>query len=253
LFYKPSITTVAGGFSSLWYAAGLPGAGVTAPTGAGGTPDDTTAGALPVPALAAGEDMFLAQFQAVSSSALTLILYDRLVHASGINGNLTGAQTLNTVALPSRAPTNGIGVEAWLEWRTAGGATNQGWSMNYTDDAGNTGQTSVATGNLGTSIIANRMFQLPLAAGDRGVRAVASVTATAASGTTNDIVLVLLKRLAMLTVPAAGIGQALDYLAVLANKLNGASGGNKPCLALMVLANTTTSGSITGQVGVAVK
>jgi hypothetical protein len=254
-FLKSSITTVAGGFSSLWYTSGLPGAGVTAPliSGGGGTCDDTTAGALSLPELAAGEDMYLAQLQATSNVASTLVLYDRLVHASGINSNSTAAQTINSVALPSRAPTNGVGVEVWLEWRTAGGATNQGWSMNYTDDAGNTGNTSVATGNLGTSIAANRMFMLPLAAGDQGVRAVASVTATAASGTNNDIVLVLLKRLAQVTIPATALGQALDYLALITAKINGASGGNKPCLALMVLASTTSSGTMLGQVGVTVK
>ncbi len=90
----------------------------------------------------------------------------------------------------SRVPggTDYTGLQIWFECVTTF-TGNPTVTITYTDDQGNTGHTTGAI-DLATAPAVGRMIQLPLAAGDNGVRKIESVTCTvAAAGTFNVLVL----------------------------------------------------------------
>jgi hypothetical protein len=252
---KSSITTVANSFSSLWYAAGYPGAGGTATTTPGANCDDSKAGAIPLATLASGEDIFLALANLTNSVTGTLILYDRMYECGGINGNLNTAQNVNpsgTPALPARGG-NGEDLEAWLEFQTAGGATTQTWTGSYTDSGATAGRALSSITAIGTSVAANRLIPLFNNTGGaaRGIKSIQTVTASAVSGTGNVINVLLLKKLAMLPINNASIGLIQDWLQLNIPDIGGF--GDKPCLMLAILATGTASGVVTGEIGTVVK
>lgn len=233
---KQSITTVAGGFYSLWRAAGNPGVGVNPGSAAGVVPTDATVGAIPFTNPTGGNTSYLGRASNAQATAGTLFVYDRLVHSDSLNGTLTTAQTIGTPALTRS--TSGDGVELWLEWTTATGATASNVTCSYTNEAGTAGRTTVSTALI-ASAPANRMQPLPLQAGDRGVRAVASLTLSVSTGTAGNFGIVLMKRLAEIAIPAASFAAVQDALL-----------GGMPvveddaCLSFVLLATTTSSGII---------
>lgn len=101
------------------------------------------------------------------------------------------AQALSSQpSFAARVPggTDFSGLELWIEAVTAF-TGNISVAVTYTDQDGNTGQT---TGTVATGIapIVGRMIQIPLAAGDSGLSKIESVTATVATaGTFNVLVL----------------------------------------------------------------
>lgn len=176
----------------------------SAPTTAA-VPDRTTTGALvDVNSFfngGAGNLRILRQIIATSQNALGfLILYDRLSHQGGLSGIVTGAQTTNLPTAALTRYTTGDGVWACLEIYTALGTTTATTAtISYTNQAGTSGQTSqpVATGATG-SVEAHRLLPMNLAQGDTGVRAVASVTLAASTGTAGNFGVTLIKPLLMI-------------------------------------------------------
>lgn len=247
---KASITSVAGFHYSLLTSVGMPMAGAVPATGAGAAATNTTNGSLQVPtALAAGENLFLGQVSLGMQTVGTLILYDRLWATSGLNGTLTTAQTVGTGTLPRYA--DGEGVELWLEWYTATGATVANVTSSFTKQDGTAGQTTTSLA-LPASVPANRMYQLPLPAGASGVRSVQSVTLSASTATAGNFGVTLLKRIATIPITIAGAGQTFDFFQL--GKLNLASNtATLPSLWFMILPSTTTTGVISGQISTLVK
>lgn len=192
LQYKSVNFGALSGQFQLWTAA--PNAGSTPPGGSGEAPTNATAGALPV-TMPGGRKLYLSRARIgtmgneVQGSA---ILYDRLVHAAGLVGNVATEQVIDTAALTRW--TGGEGVELWLEqWSTFGGSPTA--TFNYTNQDGTTGRTTtVAVSPVGS----NRWQQVPLASGDTGVRAVHSMTLAAAGATAGNMGVVLVKRVAEL-------------------------------------------------------
>ena len=180
--------TIAGRPASLWRYDGQPSAGITPTTGA--IPDNTTDGGLKQADPGGGRQKWLVSAGAMSLSAGSLILYDRLFHEGGLSGTTTTAQDVQTTT-PSPALTrytNGVGNLAWIEIYTIIGTTATTVTMNYVDQDGNTAVTSPATTIGGTGFReVSRVIFLPLAAGDSGVRAVESVDLLATTGTANSV------------------------------------------------------------------
>jgi hypothetical protein len=82
--------------------------------------------------------------------------------------------------VPGGAAANCAGVtEIWVETVIAP-TGNLAVAVQYTDDLGNTGHTTGAVGIAAAPTI-GRMWQLPLAAGDKGISVVERVTATVAT------------------------------------------------------------------------
>lgn len=237
---------VAGRITSLWQYDGQPGASNTNPT-TSTVLTNASSGALKQTTSATGAKKRLLSLVAVGLVAGTLIVYDRLVHTGGLSGTTTGAQTTNLPTSALTRYTTGAGVEAWAEIYTAVGTTATTITASYTDDAGNTGNATptIAFGGTGLNN-AQRIIPLPLAAGDRGVRAVASMTIAASTLTAGAFGCTLAFPLVTIPLPVAGIGNQWAGVLVSGGPLDlGAT--SDACVAFAFCANTTTVIELFGQ------
>jgi hypothetical protein len=235
---KASVGGVANLYSSLWLANS--NAGGTPPT-TGGACDNTTAGGIVLPTLTGGQDVYLQSLEAIAGNAGLVVLADRAVAVSGLNGTLTTSQTVTHAALPARFG-NGENCEIALEWYTATGATTTNVTINYTD-SDNVARV-VTVNNIGTSIAASRMI-VPQLIG-RGVKSVQSVTLSASTATAGNFGITIFRRIASLPL-LANTQNFKDFYAL------GNPALTSSCLFLMVRCSTTSTGLIEGQIGVAVK
>jgi hypothetical protein len=133
-----------------------------------------------------GREKWLISVSAVGLPHGTLILYDRLLHVSGFDGTNTGAQAVGGAITRN---TGGVGNHIWIEIYTATGSSVTTISASYTDQDGNSGQTTpnaVIGGAAAGRQEQARILPLSLATGDTGVQAVASVTLAGSTGTVGD-------------------------------------------------------------------
>ncbi len=235
---KASVTGVANLYSSLWLANA--NAGAVPPT-TGGACDNTTVGGIVLPTLLGGEDVYLQSLEAVAGNGGLLVLTDRAVAVSGLNGTLATAQTVTHAALPARFG-NGENCELALEWYVTTGSTSVNVTVNYTD-SDNVARVVTITG-IGASVAASRIL-LPLMIG-RGVKSVQSVTLSATTGTAGNFGVTIFKRVGSLPL-LANLGQYKDFYALGNPKLT------SNCLFFLVRCSTTSTGLIEGQIGVAIK
>lgn len=191
-------TTIFGRMMSHWALAA--GAGAAPTTGL--APVRTTVGALGQ-FNSSGVQRILGAAVAPITSQATLVICDRLSHQGGLSGTVApGAQTTNLPTTALTRQTSGVGVMAALEIYTAVGATGTTVAMSYTNQAGTAGQTSIATVFGGTGFRElGRLILMPLAAGDTGVRAVASVTLAASTLTAGNFGVTLFRPLFVLSAP----------------------------------------------------
>ena len=240
-------TLVAGRITSLFQYDGQPsGFGSTAPT-TSTVVTRATSGTLRQAVPGSGKKKRLISIALVALNAGSVIVYDRLVHTGGLSGTTTTAQTTNLPTSALTRYTTGVGVEPWLEIYTQIGATGTTVSCSYTDDGGTAGNTSPSAtfGNTGFRE-AQRILPLPLAVGDRGVRAVASVTVLATTGTPGAFGVTLAYPLAVIPVAVAGIGNVWSGLLQNGGPLDlGTDSDAGICLAWHP--NTTTATEIFGQ------
>lgn len=189
------LTTVAGGWFTNFHVAGanpgvLAGGETTPPANTvGRVPTDTIPGYPPIPWSTLRT--YLSRLTAVNTVASTMRVFDRLWVGGTYPFNAAVAVTSGSWA--SRVSYNGgaadyKGLEIWVEQVTAA-TGNQAVNVTYTDQDGNTGATTGATG-IGAAPTVGRCWQLPLAAGDSGVQAISNVAgSTATVGTFNVMVL----------------------------------------------------------------
>jgi hypothetical protein len=202
---------IAGRACSLWTYDGMP-AGGEVPTAAA-IPDLTTTGALPFTAATGARDLHLIGASITPLTAGVYLLYDRLMHIGGLSGTSTADQTVQG-ATPSPAITRNTGGEgniAWYEVYSILGTTSTTLTMTYTDQDGNTGQTS--TMNIGATGFreVTRAQRIPLAAGDTGIRAIEKVKLTATTGTLGNFGMTIAQPLAWIPVGVAGTAGWRDY------------------------------------------
>jgi hypothetical protein len=189
------LTTVAGGYFTNFHVAGA-NAGVLA--GGETTPPANTAGRVPTDAIPGYPDLpwsslrsYLSRLAVANTVASYMRVFDRLWVGGTYAFNANVAVTASSYS--SRVSYNGgsadyKGLEIWAEQVTAA-TGNQTWNVTYTDQDGNTGATTGATG-IGSAPTVGRCWQLPLAAGDSGVQTITNVTGgTGSAGTANIMVL----------------------------------------------------------------
>lgn len=239
---------IAGRPMSLWTYDGQPGAGV-APTSVA-IPTNSTAGALQLTNPAGGKQKWLTQFFSTGLVAGTLVLYDRLLHIGGLNGTTTTAQTVGGTLTRY---TNGIGNLVWAEIYTLIGASASSITMSYTDETGTSGTANSTSPSVlfGATNYREqtRCIMLPLAAGDKGVKYVASVT-HATTGTAGNYGITIGHPLAYVTIGGPGLGGWRDFVSgqpgmpeILTNA----------CLALLWYPQTTTVPEFTGGIAMVEK
>jgi hypothetical protein len=234
---------IAGRAASLWTYDGFP-AGGSAP-GAASIPTRTTTGAIPFTAPGGTREKFLISSGVVSTIAGVYVLYDRLFHMSGLSGTSTTDQTIQG-ATPTPAltrNTGGVGNMVFYEIYTLIGTTSTTLTMTYTDQDGNSGQTS--TINIGATGFreATRAQRIPFAAGDNGVRAVEKIKLTGSTGTVGDFGITIAKPLAWIPVGGQGVGGWRDYTTGLPGI---PAYDTNTCLAALFIPSTATAPEIWG-------
>lgn len=149
-----------------------------------------------------------------------LMLLDVQGYWPGINMNVNTSQTLTGTPSPRYA--NGVGCRLFGVVTASPGATAHQISVSYTNPAGSTGRTlpvtvactaSALVGHISHSGTAANNYGpfLPLASGDTGVKNVASVQFSAASGA-GVMALCLARPLATLPITTAGVAAERDFL-----------------------------------------
>lgn len=214
-FLKLSNTIEAAGvMASLFYSSGRPGAGVAPSPGLAGEALTSLSGQIPWSNPGSGNS-YLARFAAGATQQGRLLLLDRLWQNSGITSTTTTGQTVDSVTFPARdrnGSTNGEDVLVGIEVSTAtsNGAPITNTTLTYTNQAGTGSRTGTissfpATAQIGTFV----PFQLQ--AGDTGVRSIQTLTLGTSYGT-GVIHLVAYRILAVVDIPVANVGDALDAI-----------------------------------------
>jgi hypothetical protein len=202
---------IAGRGCSLWTYDGMP-AGGAVPTVAA-IPGLTTTGALPFVAPTGGRDLHLIGASITPLTAGVFLLYDRLFHIGGLSATSTAAQSVQgSPASPALTRnTGGAGNMAWWEIYTIVGTSAAVMTMNYTNQAGTSGQTS--TINIGTTGFreVTRAQRIQLAAGDTGIRAINTVQLSTTTGTVGNFGITIAQPLAWIPVGASGTAGWRDY------------------------------------------
>lgn len=237
--------TIAGRWTSLWQYNGQPAHG-SAPGGTARIPDNTTDGGIKQTDPGGSRQKWISGTTMMANAIGTLVLYDRLLDISGLSGTSTSAQTVGGTL---GRYTSGEGNQIWIEIYTQIGASSTTITASYTDQGGNSGSTTQATaiGNTGLRE-AQRLIQLPLAAGDTGVQAVASVTLAATTGTAGDFGVTIMRPLLWLPCPVAGVAYVRNCVASVPGF---AEAKTDACLAWAWFANGTTSPQLFGDVRMA--
>lgn len=199
-----SLVTVAGRPYDLWTTA-VP-AGVAPTTAA--VPTNATLGAIGQQNGGSGALVILSSRMSAAYPGQYIIV-DRLSHQGGLSGTVTTAQTTNLPTSALTRYTSGEGVMIGITIYTLIGTTATTISASYTNQAGTSGQTTPLVVFGGTAFReAGRMILLPLAAGDTGARAVASVTVTASTTTAGAFGVTLFKPLySVLVSDMSGVSQ----------------------------------------------
>lgn len=186
-------TTVAGGWFSMFDVAGTPGAGTLAgsSTTAGVVPTDADAGFPSVDGFGVSAVGYLSRLEISNTVVASVRVYDLLFKAGAFAFNANQALTGQPSYLgrvPGGAAANTAGcTEIWVETVTAA-TGNQTWNVTYNDETGASGSTGAV--GIGAAPTVGRCWQLPLAAGDKGVSAITNVVGgTGTAGTANILVL----------------------------------------------------------------
>lgn len=237
---------IAGRGASLWTYDGFPAGGVA--PGAAAIPTRATTGAIPFTAPGGGREKFLISAGVVPSTAGVYLLYDRLMHVSGLSGVVTIAQTVQGAG-PTPAITRNTGGEgnfAFYEIYSIIGTTSTTLTMSYTNQAGTAGRT--ATINIGATGFreVTRAQRIPLAAGDTGIRAIDNVTLTASTTTAGDFGITLARPIAWIPIGSAGIGGWRDYTTGLPGL---PSIDPNACLSLLFIPAAATAPEVIGALG----
>jgi hypothetical protein len=124
------------------------------------------------------------------------VAIDLLNVSGGLSGTVTTEQTTNLPTAALTRHTGGDGVFIGIIIYTLVGTTATTISVRYTNQAGTANRTSTVTafGASGFREV-NRLIQIPLEAGDTGVRSVEGVTLTATTGTAGNFGVCLFKPL----------------------------------------------------------
>jgi hypothetical protein len=175
-------------------------------------------------------------------------LVDLLWYNTALSVTTTGAQAFTTPTWPARdvnGSTNGEGVEfGILATATMGNPAVTNTTASYTDSDGNAGATATIA-SVAASLTAGSVVPFQLAAGDKGVRSIQSVTlgTNYVSGTMS---IIAFRRIAFVPVPVINTGQAAMFASNPGVRLYDGS-----CLHVWQLPTATTATTVHGVVTMA--
>lgn len=206
-----SNVNVAQYFGSMWGVEGMRwGAG--APPTSAAVPDNTTPGGVLQADPTGGRQLWMASFQGKVTGTGYMVFYDRLLHCGGLDGSINTAQT---VGGSLTRYTNGLGNYILAEvYSSVGGSATSTITGSYTNQAGNPATIPVATNYVlgpGVAQFPYAAMPLPLASGDTGVRALASVTLTNSTGSAGNWGVSIIHPLVIVPCSTTGGGYVFDY------------------------------------------
>jgi hypothetical protein len=151
----------------------------------------------PIPNATSGKLQILGgRFNTSGLAGVSLVAIDLLNVSGGLSGTVTTEQTTNLPTAALTRYTGGDGVFIGIIIYTIVGTTATTISVRYTNQAGTANRVSTITSFGGTGFRdAGRLIQVPLQAGDTGVRSVEGVTLTATTGTAGNFGVCLFKPL----------------------------------------------------------
>jgi hypothetical protein len=160
--------------------------------------DKTSANSIgPIPDATSGKLQILGgRFNTSGTAGATVVPIDLLNVSGGLNATITTEQTTNLPTAALTRHTGGDGVRIGIIIYATHGTTATTISVRYTNQAGTANRTSTVTSFGGTGFReVGRLIQIPLEAGDTGVRSVEGVTLTATTGTAGNFGVCLFKPL----------------------------------------------------------
>lgn len=246
-FYKQArvagaaaVAVIAGRPHSLWRYEGNP-SGASVPGTSGVAIDNGQAAAIKFTSPTGGRQSWLTNFWAGGSAAGTFILYDRLLHNGGLSATTTTAQNVGGTLTRY---TDGVGNFAFAEIYTLIGTTATTFTINYTNELGASGRASVAAAIGATSSReVGRIIFVPLNSADRGIRAIASTTVLATTGTAGSFGLTIGHPLAICSVNLSGGSGWRDFATGLPGIPEIVSGA---CLSLLYIPTATVAPEVHG-------
>lgn len=238
---------LAGSYTSLWRATGLPGQGVQ-PTSTASICDNTTVGAWPLGTAVPGQSLYVSRMTMLSSNASTdFQIHDRLAHVGGLVANVTTSQTVNVdvTSLTGRIGMSDYSeVQWWMEWYTTTGGSTVTATITYTSGTGVTGQTTTVS-SIPASMTLGRMLPIIGANGDY-IQSIQSLQFNASSGTAGNFGITATKYVGGGSLGGPGVGQTLDWQTLGFYKVSDSS-----CLSIITIPSATTSGTLVGSVKLA--
>jgi hypothetical protein len=248
---KASQTTVANNWSSFLRTAGNPAAASYSNIPGGGRMTSATTGAVPIPVTIGGSDhLYLTNAVANHVTGTNVHMYvDVLVSAGNILATSATSQNISTTSL-SRW-TSGEGLAMTLEVTAALGATAANITISYTDQAGNTANSTGAIA-LTTSAAVGRLVpildgpMIRLATGDYGVRTIEGCILSASMTGSGVMAALIYKPLVVCPTIGVTTWNERSTPAQLSGikQLTSAAGGELPFVGSFVLASTTSTGTI---------
>lgn len=204
---------VAGQLTSLWTFNQSPGGQGSAPGGTARVCTNATDGSLRYTSPTGGRTKYLVGAGACANSVGVEIIYDRLVDIGGFNATTTTLQTCTGVVPTRFTGTSSRGNQIWIEIYTIIGTTATTLTVEYTNEAGTTGQISkpVVFGGTGRRE-ATRVIIVPLADGDLGVQEITGVDLVATTGTAGDFGVCIARPIINIPIGLAGTGSMIDCL-----------------------------------------
>ncbi len=236
---------------SLWRATGQPGQGAIPTTAA--VCVNTLTGAMNFTQQTAPATSYGAwASMACGNSAVPVEIHDRLMHMGGLVGNVNTAQTVNldlnanlaTANLDARkGDANFSDVQWWLEWYTDTGSTavTATVAVTYNDGtSGNLSGISLAATRRAAFLVSLNQY-VPTAAAGKFIRDVDSVTLSVSTGTAGNFGVTATRPRFVLPTAVANKAEVFDWAALGLPEIH-----NSSCLALIVYASTTTTGTVRG-------
>jgi len=196
------------GWASYWIINGQPGAAATPPTGSGAVPTNATSGAISFVNPSTGV-AYLAGFRGQTGGTTCIILYDRLVHTSGLVGNINTLQTINSASV-NRPDSTGIGAELFIEMYAASGSGATNVTISYTNQAGTTGQVATNGSQTIASLPIGQIVPMQLASGDTGIRSVQSITLSTALASAGNFGITIARKIAVLPSSVQNTASSVD-------------------------------------------
>ncbi len=240
----------AAGWSSLWRATGTPGQGAIPSTAA--ICDRSLLGTLVYNNAGGGSSSYLSRLALAAGNANTLVqIHDRLAHMGGLSGVTTGAQTVGVDVSSlrgTRCASDCSDVQWWAEIYTDIGVTGQTCTVTYTHDDGTgpglTGQTFTFTlGGASPANRASRLFPLVPSTAGHKIRSIQSVNIGTSTGTAGSWGITATKVLTDCQLQTANATQVMDW-----SQLGLPKVPTDACLMLVMLAGTTSTGTLIGNV-----